>query len=154
LCALQGNAFYEPADFPYTVQKIWSNTAAKAGKDPCIPEKASEPYFAGAPRLPDLVTMPDTLKYGAVNVPVGQERTIPLDVYADSPTAGPITIRAMEVRAKGHVTMTLDRTSANAGETLNLTIKAVAASSDGAEPFAVTASVGKRTNYWFGLVSH
>src|SRR5262249_61339899 len=52
LCALQGNAFFQPADFPYTVQKIWSNAAAKAGKDPCSPEKSSDPWFIAAADIP------------------------------------------------------------------------------------------------------
>jgi hypothetical protein len=153
LCALQGNAFYVPGDFPYTVQKIWSNGAAKAGKDPCIPEKTGEPYFAAAPRLAETIEMPNGRGSGLA-IPVGQERQVTVDVFADAPTSGPITLHAMEVRSRGHLATSLDRTTALPGETVTLTIKAVAASTDGAEPFAVTATVGGRTNYWFGAVAH
>jgi hypothetical protein len=153
LCALQGNAFYQPADFPYTVQKIWSNKAALAGKDPCIPEKTGEAYFAAAPRLPDTIDMPNGRGQG-LRIPVGQTRQVTVDLYADGPIEGPMTLRAAEVRSKGHLTMSLDRTTAKPGETVTLTIQAVAASTDGAEAFAVMASVGKRINYWFGAVAH
>ena len=32
MCALIGNAFYTPPDFPYLVQRIFSNAAAPTGR--------------------------------------------------------------------------------------------------------------------------
>jgi hypothetical protein len=145
LCALQGNAFYQPADFPYTVQKVWSNAAAKARKDPCVPEKDGEPYFVAGMKLDN---------YGTVKIAVGKEATIPIVVYADAPMSAEVTLDAHEYPGHGDLTATFDKTTAKVGDTVTLTIKSLAVSPQGQEAFAVGATVGKRTNLFFGIVSH
>ena len=40
----------ETSDGTYTVQRIWSNSRAAAGIDPCLPVPAGEAYFNTAPR--------------------------------------------------------------------------------------------------------
>jgi hypothetical protein len=150
LCALQGNAFFQPADFPYTVQKIWSNAAAKAGKDPCIPEKSSEPWFIAAAEI----TKAENAKYAGLKIPVGTERKVPLDVYSDGPLSGPMTLKAAEIVSTGHLTFTFDKTTASPGDKVMLTIKAEAAGAGGSDDFVIAATVGSRRNLWFGIVAH
>jgi hypothetical protein len=145
LCALQGNAFYQPPDFPYTVQKMWSNAAASAGKDPCIPEMNGDPYIMGIPQLD---------AHGAVKIAVGAEAKVPVYVYADTPTDAPVTLQAHGLKGMGTLALTLDRATAKPGETVTLTVKSVAVGPTGEEPFAILATTGSRTNMFFGVVTH
>ncbi len=55
----------------YTVQRIWSATNAKAGKNPCVPIPTGEVYFNAFPTV------------SAVVVDVGQSKTIEVDALAD-----------------------------------------------------------------------
>ena len=78
-------------DLPYIVQRYWSNTAAAAGHDPCVPALfPSEPYFAAAPVLPDDVIVHTgyvDFPGKGVKIPVGQSRTIEVDLFSDAPAA-------------------------------------------------------------------
>jgi hypothetical protein len=52
LCARGQQWAVPPNDVGYKVQRMWSNAAAKAGHDPCIPE-VSKVYFNAVPVLTD-----------------------------------------------------------------------------------------------------
>ena len=56
LCALDYPKGTNGADLPSAAQPSWSNVAALAGHDPCVPNHAS-PYFAAVPILNDDVTI-------------------------------------------------------------------------------------------------
>src|SRR5262249_23259800 len=42
MCAQEPFAFFTPTDVGYMVQRSWSNQAAKAGHDPCVPADPTE----------------------------------------------------------------------------------------------------------------
>jgi len=46
-------AIVTPSDFPFMVQRSWSNRAAFTGVDPCQP--SSDPFVAAVPALPNVV---------------------------------------------------------------------------------------------------
>jgi hypothetical protein len=73
----------------HEVQRLWSNRAALAKHDPCVPFGMS-PYFNAAVVAPDVVTATDfagnQFTTGGVHLPVGQTRTIELYLYSDIPT--------------------------------------------------------------------
>jgi hypothetical protein len=59
----------------FSVQRIWSNTAAAGGHDPCIPAPAGQVYFNAAPRKAFYV------------LDVGESVTFAVDAFADGTTA-------------------------------------------------------------------
>jgi hypothetical protein len=63
----------QTTDGPFTVQRIWSNTQAAAGSDPCNPIPTGEVYFNAAPR--QLVFIID----------VGSQATFDVDAFSDGP---------------------------------------------------------------------
>jgi hypothetical protein len=142
------------------VQRTWSNAAALAGQEPCVPA-LSTPYFAAVPVMPDEV--PLTL-YGAsvvtrgLTLAMGQSKTVPLLLVSNADTGGPFTVSAkdrLEFFGQGKaLTFRFDRTQGVNGEKLNLTITRTGndPSFGGAIPFALIASQGSVKTYWFSIV--
>ncbi len=158
LCENDGAAFLAFEDSSFTVQRIWSNSAAAAGHDPCVPAFAGETFFNSVPVLPDTTSFSydgnnDTVD--AVNIPVGMSAMIPIQLYSDGPTtAWTVTVSdyacVTAVPGGALLTFTLAPGSAGAtcapvndpsdpcvtqsctgsnGDTVNLTIDVVAAGS-------------------------
>ena len=153
MCALNGEVFYKPADFPYTVQRIWSNAAAKAGKDPCVPAfTGGAPYVEAAPDVHDMVAFDYQGSIGStkgVRVPLGKTGTVDLDLFSADPSQGAFNVAAIEVGTQTpNVTLTLDKNSGNSGDTLHLTIAAHSQNPMyGGELVIIRATQGTRKTY-------
>lgn len=112
------------------IQRTWSNAAARAGTDPCVPTVGNAPYVNSYPVLTD----PIRLSYGGprptqgVNIPVGQTRTV--DVVLASPSgaaAGAWKVRAWDLTdylglGPANTILAFDKTSGSSGGVLKLTI--------------------------------
>jgi len=162
MCALMPGAGYlQPSDLPYAVQRMWSNAAAAASHDPCVPAP-SGPYFNAAPVLPDMVTInlgsKGSLTTQGVRIPVGQSKTIDVDLYSDAPTAGPWTVEALDVatlaKKPAALDLKLDAASGKNGDVLHLTITPLQAGPNGLETFYVGSGLQGRSTLWVGLVSN
>lgn len=156
MCAQFGTSYYTPTDLPYVVQRNWSNASAKAGHDPCQPSDGKA-YFNTAPIFPDKVTTRGGVQTRGVLVPVGQSKTIPLDLFSDGPTTGAWQVSA-EVRTRGGaapITATFDTTSGQNGDKLNLTLTSTAAvsSTSHTATLVVTSQLGGRNNVWVGIIA-
>jgi hypothetical protein len=85
LCVSTADGFTLPGTL-YDVQRIWSNAAMRGGHDPCVTRTATAPYFNAMPVLPDdidfAVDADTTVRTKGVSVPVGQSRTVELDLTA------------------------------------------------------------------------
>ncbi len=149
--------FIVPEGLPFTVQRSWSNAAAKGRHDPCVPA-APTPYFNSAP-VP-VVALPDTKAYFSQvlqgwKLPVGQTTTIDVDLFSDGPTDGPWSVSVADVTnldpgAPKYLDLKLDRTSGTNGDKLHLTVTAL---KDGLfDIFEVTSKLGSRTAHWYGVV--
>ncbi|MEO7095841.1 MAG: hypothetical protein ABI175_21455 [Polyangiales bacterium] len=82
-----------PTEFPFAVQRQWSNAAAKAGKDPCVPAQ-EDAYFSVVPVPLEDVTADMTFYGGTkgfktkgIHVDVGATRDIELGFFSSAPTA-------------------------------------------------------------------
>jgi len=143
------------------VQRIWSNAAAAASHDPCVPAP-SGPYFNAAPVLPDLVTIDlgsmGNLETQGVRIPLGQSQTIDVVLYSDRPTAAPWQVEALDLATlesqPAALDLQLDATSGKNGDVLRLTIKPLQAESNGLEAFYVASTLQGRSTLWVGLVSN
>ena len=161
LCAQYDSSFYKPAGFDYIVQRSWSNIAATAGHDPCVPGLQGQAYFNSAPVLNE----PIHLAFGGqgidtkgVHIAVGASKTIEVVLYSDAKTSAPWTVAAREPSRGGVSPATLDfkwdRTTGVNGEKLHVTITALKASTYKASSFIIVSSLGTQKAYWAGLVQN
>jgi len=154
MCALDGDAFYTPSDFPYTMQRIWSNALALQGHDPCVPNVKKTTYIMAVPELEDTIGS----VYGktkGVKIPVGQEKTIAVDLFSDGPIDS-WDVRAIEPSSMNStLDLALDRTSGTNGDKLMLTIKTKGKNATyGASPFVIASRKDSQQNLWVGLVGY
>jgi hypothetical protein len=165
MCALVPSLMTTPAGFTHRVQRVWSNAAARAGGDRCVPAPA-EPYFASTPALRDDVTISipipgaTPLRTKGVKIPVGESRTI--DVALSSTAVGdPWTVFAADLRAETgeptRLVFSWDGAAAaqgKRGDSLHLTITAVGTGPLGGAPFAVYSTRGATTQIAIGFVQN
>jgi hypothetical protein len=128
----------------YYLQRIWSNVAAQAGNDPCVP--ALSPYFN--------VAVPSSAGLQSLNV--GQSTEIRLQPFSDSPTS-PWEVRAIDGSTfLGASTPSLDLTlsadSTSNGSPLILTVKLLALPTTGYASFYVDSLSDSSVHVWPGLI--
>jgi hypothetical protein len=157
MCVGTGNSFFKPDNFPFMVQRTWSNTAASAGQDPCVPAMPG-PYFNAAVQAADQITYTNagqSSKFKGIQIPVGTSKTIDVIIYSDAPT-DVITLGAMDNSAlRGgtpQLTFTWDKNTGRNGDKVHLTITAVAMNANGIAPFLLTASYNNRVTLSGGVV--
>jgi hypothetical protein len=161
MCAQASASFMQFPELPYTVQRSWSNQAAAAGHDPCVPAIPGEVYFNTAPVLPDAINLSmqgQTAHMKGVKIPVGESKTIELDLFSDGDTGGPWEVDVKDQRElmgqSPNLTFSLDRTSGQNGEKLHLRINAVKAGQFKAQVFYVISKLGDQKQLWIGLVGN
>ncbi len=165
LCEPEGNkAYITPTDIGRSVQRTWSNAAANASHDPCVPEITGA-FFDSAPVLPDTVSFTSAftgnVTTSGVVIAQGQSKTIEVDLFSDGDTGGPWNVSAADVLSTYYgsygLTPTLafawDRTTGQNGEKLHLTITVTGPSLvGGAHAFMIVSVLAGRTVVWPGLV--
>ena len=165
MCESFSQVFVKLPGLPYTVQRTWSNAAARAGHDPCVPPLDGEVYFNSVPELDDTLmgmSMGGSYSTLDVQIPVGQSKTITLDLFSDAPTAGPWTVRARDAATLtpgGVATLAFafpqnqTQASGQNGDRLQLTITVLMAGPARGAPFVLTSKLGVTSHTWYGLVS-
>jgi hypothetical protein len=161
MCQLMpGAAYIRPSDLPFAVPRSGSNAAAAASHDPCVPAPSGA-YFNAAPVLGDAVTIPagsSSITTLAVKVPLGQSRTIDVDLYSDAPTGGPWQVQALDVATlegkSAALHLSLDASSGSNGDVLHLTITPLQQGTGGLESFYVASGLSNRSSLWVGLVAN
>jgi hypothetical protein len=159
MCEYNLDSNVTPAGSTYLVQRSWSNAAAKAGKNPCVPAP-SAPYFNSIPLLAPVI-------YGhfgsffltqGVTIPVGGQATIDVELYSEAPTAGPWTIEAEDIHSllgngSPNLALALDKTSGVGGDVVKLTITVLADDPNfGGEAFVIKSDLDGQQNLSFGVV--
>ncbi len=140
----------------FMVQRTWSNAAATAGHDPCVPAPATT-YLAAAPMFTESVSLSgfgDSRMTKAMKLPVGMSKTIEVDVYSDTPTPEEYAIDATD--DSGELTFAWDKPSGKNGDKLHLTITRTKAASRGpGSVFTLSTKTGAGTiSEWIGYVSN
>ncbi|HVO31222.1 MAG TPA: hypothetical protein VMV18_10810 [bacterium] len=134
----------------YVVQRIWSNTSAAAGHDPCVPRVGR--YFIAQPVASDKVLVsvpgsPISLQVNGVRIPAGASRDVELDLFSDGDTGGPWLVTAKEILGTPTqapaLDLSLDRDQGVNGEKLWLHIHHLHA---GSESVLITSSQGGFTH--------
>jgi hypothetical protein len=123
LCTFQVPSAIQLDQTPYFAQRIWSNAAAAASHDPCVPAQAGA-YFNSAPRITQ-----STDYYGspmpAVLMHQGDEATVELDLFSDRPTPG-WHLSAEQVYPPGtDLAFDFSAPTGNNGDLISLKVKAL-----------------------------
>ncbi len=161
MCAQFPQAFTKFPELDYTVQRIWSNKAAKAGHDPCQPPFPGEPaYYNAAPNLTDTIHTTfqgQMISVKGVEIALGDTKTIDLDLFSDG-AVGPWTVEALDLssafnpNAPVELETSLDATQGENGQKLHLTLTVKAAGHRGTETFLLVSKLNGNENWWIGIV--
>ena len=131
LCELSGQEVWQ--EDGYVVQRSWSNLAAEASGDPCVPVPSNTVYF--------------NLQVGGrvpPRIPAGGHQTLNLTGWA----TGKVADWSLETKARkpGEVTLTLGATTLNAGRSTTLDVAFPATARTGAvEQFYLFSSLADGT---------
>src|SRR5262249_20812688 len=133
MCEFDGDQYMTPTDMTYMVQRSWSNKAAMAGKDPCVPlPTPPDVYFNSAVVVSDIIPVNffgSTLMGKGVKIPVGQSKTVDVDLFSEAPTAGPWKLKVIDYNqaygGSANLTFSLDKDTGMNGDVLKLTITVV-----------------------------
>jgi hypothetical protein len=144
----------------FRVQRTWSNAAAAAGHDPCVPAPTT-PYQGAAPMLVEDLTVTggeDTpVATKGVQVPLSTSKTIDVVLFSDAETAD-FTVHATDASAisggAAELMFAWDKTTGHNGDTLHLTITRKTAGQGGSEFLVAVGQPGMSTSLWWGLVGN
>lgn len=126
MCELQEDKQLLPADGTLVVQRTWSNRAALAGDNPCVP--APQAYAGTSLVLPDAAIVMGFQRYQTkvVKIAVGDTVTVDVPIFTNG-VMEPFTVRAVDAIPKYSggpplLDLKLDRDVANNGDVLKLAI--------------------------------
>jgi hypothetical protein len=160
MCAFADNAYWNPPDMQYMIQRSWSNQAAAAGHDPCVGEGMS-PYYQTVPKLTDSVTIQS---YGwptkGIHIANGGTANLTLDVLSDT-AGGQYKVELLDYNdywtgGTKYLTFSAPPATVTVGDEFTVSV-----SVQGKDPMigngavfivATTPVGGGMTTYYFGLV--
>jgi hypothetical protein len=161
LCAYEAQSFQRLVG-TYLVQRIWSNAAAKASQDPCVPALTGTTYYNATPDLTENVII--TYEGGhfptvGVLVPIGQTKTIDIQLFSTAPTAEwSVSIEDVSFAYGGPKLVDFDPSffSGRNGDVVPVKVTPVALGPEGGTEFIMYSYVDAATytNYWFGFVEN
>jgi hypothetical protein len=128
----------------FTVQRSFSNVAAKGSHDPCVPAPSptTQPYFNIAPRGGDVI-----------NLAVGAKTTIEVDAFSDAPM-GMIQFGVQEVTqytmggGSNVLALSADQSELAIGGKANVTITLNSSPQSGFATFVLVGQSGQTMHYW------
>jgi hypothetical protein len=160
MCISDPRAWIVPDDLGFTVQRAWSNAAAAAGKNPCVPAPSDAPYFNVLPRFTDDVAIQSpgwSATTKGVHVPVGETRTVDLALFSDRATKD-WQVYAYDLAAERgqepELDVRLERVTGHNGDVLHLTVKALRAGKDGGSRFVLFSKLGADVSFAYGYVAN
>ncbi|CAN5316402.1 hypothetical protein BH09MYX1_BH09MYX1_04660 [soil metagenome] len=155
MCAFDSDAYLSNSSYPFTVQRVWSNSSAFKGLDPCVPLPAGD-YFGGSILFQDKVTIDvgeGPVQATGMSLAVGATKTVQVRVFGGP---GNIILSANDLaQSLGQpksLELTLSKTNGVDGDLLTLTIKRIGTTSYGFNPFVIRSQKQGRDKRWFGLV--
>lgn len=152
LCEYNPDLFVKPGDIGYTVQRTWSNAAAKLSRDPCVPAAPNQFYFNTAPVLTDTIQVPIDAMHMAptkgMSIPAGKSKTIELDLFSQGPTPNwDLSVRP-SYYGSSQFDFTFDKTSGKNGDKLHLTVAVNSADPSGQDGFFIISTMGGVQRLW------
>jgi hypothetical protein len=157
-CEFYRDSAMQATEIPFVVQRQWSNAAAKAGHNPCVPSNPSQKYFSVSPLDQEDIDVDmsalggDVMTTKGYKIKVGETKTFPVGFYSDGPL-GKWTISAKSGgiagggRSSGGVDLTLDVTEGQNGQKAYVTATVNTAGRTGAELVTIVSQMGSQTHY-------
>ena len=161
MCTINDGFGRPSTQFPYLLQRGWSNEAAAAGNlDPCQPSiDPGQPFVGAYPVMPDMVSVQGASGTGpGVQIAVGQSKTIEVDCFTFEPTPA-FTVGARQSRAISppELTFAWDSTACQNGDKRKLTITVSSQGKGGYEAFLLYTELPGTTDTqkpaWAGIVT-
>ncbi|MGD0528226.1 MAG: hypothetical protein ABSE49_24035 [Polyangiaceae bacterium] len=144
-----------PADVGYAVQRLWSDEAASAGHDPCVPAVAPA-YFDVAADAPDAFFDPyASATVNGVAIPARESRTIAVHLISDGPTdAWQVTAVDPNQAAGGAelLKMSFDADTGSNGDVVHLTIQPLFDQSGETALYEIDSKLHGVTQRWYGEI--
>ena len=100
-------------DDGFVAQRIWSNTLAQAGNDPCAPLDLSHPYYT--------VQVMTNSPQGVISINAGQTITVTLEGWSTAPVED-WSVTVLQSSDQNGLTGTLSAPTINNGQSLTLTL--------------------------------
>ncbi|MFO0612279.1 MAG: hypothetical protein U0414_06815 [Polyangiaceae bacterium] len=151
LCDASRSSYGKLPGFDFAVERCWSNAAASALHDPCVPANPATPYFNSAPVLPDTIHF-SGLSFPGLIVPVGETRELEIDLFSEAKTSGPWTVTATDLvpsfGGAPELDLALDRSTGVNGEKLWLSVTAKKKASSGFSIAVLLSKLGEQTGVW------
>lgn len=147
LCvSYNGNDTYLEGSF--VVQRSWSNKAAAASHDPCVPA-GTTPYFNVAPATAVQAT-------NAIGIKVGETKVIPLQAFSDGAMTDDWTLDWRETTSfvgggSEVLDVTFDRTAVHNGSKPNASVTLTARPSRGQATFVLVSKNGSNVTHTWPL---
>ncbi|MGH7294502.1 MAG: hypothetical protein ACRELB_06205, partial [Polyangiaceae bacterium] len=156
LCGQDASQLLAPPDVGYMVQRIWSNAAASAGHDPCVPA-AGPAYFDVNADMPDRFYEPYVGAYvHGVSIAPGASRTIDVRLLSDAPT-DPWKLTAVDPNeaAGGSrvLDLSLDVATGQNGDVRHLTIQPLFAGHGDTALYEIDSTLHGVTHCWYGEIA-
>ncbi len=131
---------------PYTVTRSFSNLAASQSHDPCVPAPSPDklPYFNVAPEYRDMLLLK-----------VGEPVQVSLVAFTDAPLPAfnvDVLEQSGQLGMVDVLSLSLDRTTAQNGQELTLTITLNSSPGAGYAPFQITSTLGPFEHHWQFIV--
>jgi hypothetical protein len=134
------------------IQRAWSNRAARALLDPCVPQITSTPYFGATPQLGSVIYPVQgggSITTAGLKLEVGQTQTIDVTLFSEAPMPGPFRVTPYDfgylLGGPSNLSLALDRTSGQNGDTLHLTIRVLSSNPTvGGEAFILYSEYGEQ----------
>ncbi len=152
----------EPALSAFLVQRSWSDHAAAAGDDPCVPATGEGAYFNSVPAATSVPFVEDGQTYQTLGtqIAVGQTATVTLDLVSNGPTDGPWTVQLLDYGAAYDNPTILDlkvlgASSGENGQTVDVQITPLQpgpAGLFGIAPYFIYSTRGGVSTFWIGAV--
>ncbi len=149
----------------YTVQRTWSNAAAAAGHDPCVPALAA-PYIGSAPLFTETLPLDPGDGTGVhqtkgVSVATGTSKTIEVDLFSDAPTTADWTLVAIDTTQIAQnppapeLTFSWDVATGHNGDKRHLTITRMKDGTGGGSELIISTRINDRSqSLWWGFVAN
>jgi hypothetical protein len=107
MCEFQQPVLAQVHGAPFQIQRVWSNRAAAAGDDPCVPNVEHLPYFTAAPIMTEKLEIAASsdspvFKTLGAKIPVGTTRTLEIGFSSSAPTSAPWTLQTFDLAGRDH----------------------------------------------------
>jgi hypothetical protein len=159
LCEFNRNSFLVPPGSKYMVQQSWSNAAAAAGDDPCVPVANKDPYFAAIAVMKDTFNISGIPgKTTGVKLMAGQSATVDVQLFSNGPTK-PFKVTPHDISdligGSPNLAMSLDKNTGVNGDILKLSIQALQIDATlGVDVFFLSADLGTEGSLTMGAVGN